>query len=229
MVAFFAKWKRPQILKAAAAIGVGAVLCGIPRWWAPGSPAGIAEPRYLSFRRSLEAGHPLQFSDLKLLPPRALAQPPAGALTDQDLSILRGATVATAVAEGAIVTFVDLELRGDSVRLGRKVPIGMRAFALPLEASMRLQATDYIDILSAAETLVEGALVLSVQRSEEGGQIWVALGPEEVGAVEKAVQTGKLKVALRNPEDKPSRRTKAHRGKLHPLHKRIEIWSEVHA
>jgi len=170
-----------------------------------------------------------------MLAARALARPPAGAVTDQELVALKGAVLLTGVKAGDLVTFSSLELRGDGVRLGRKVPLGMRAYPIRVQDEVPIQASDVVDIMLEPDApgespivLAEGVGVLSVESGPTGKEALVALAPEELELVEKALQRGKLKLTLRNPDEaragRPGQRLR--RPKTRRKAKRIEIWSE---
>lgn len=227
----FLHWRRASILPAVVSLVLGLTVCWQAHAWLYPVVPGIDEPRYLAYRRSLESGHPLQFTDLKMLPARSVGAPPRGAITDQDLVALKGAVLTVSVTEDQLVVFSQLELSGEGTRLGKKVPLGTRAFPIRVTENPGLQASDFVDVILTPErvgqnpaTLAEGVAVLSVQAGVEGTEVLVALTPEELELVEKGLQTGKLKLALRNPAEaaSPKRRALQTRSKA----KRVEIWEE---
>lgn len=225
--------RRKEFLPAVVALSLGSVLYWQARLWLT-KPVMLEAPHYLVYRRGLGNGHELQFADLKIVPPGSLAQVPPGAVTDQDLGSLRGSTLIASVEQGAPVTFNQLNLRGDAVRFGRRIPVGLRAYPLPVSDSLRIQASDYVDIVSVPArpgamptTLAEGVMVLGVQKNETSSEALVALSPDEVELVEKGLRTGTLKLALRNPTDVPRQRGPKRRPATpRSARKAVQIWSE---
>jgi Flp pilus assembly protein CpaB len=221
-------------LGAAIAVISGAAACWQARYLMTAEAPRISDPRYLFLVRDLPKGQPIQFADLT--PGYFRGTPgelPRGAVTDQDLEWVKGAVLRQAVVSGQCLTFAMLELRAGTGPIGKRIPRGMRAYELEVDRGVRVQAADSIDILSvpsrgeAPTTLVEGAVVLAADRAGGGLAVTVALEPDEVAWVEKAAQTGKLKIALRNPDDeKPPRRPQARRGRRRNLPQRVEVWSE---
>ncbi len=179
----------------------------------------------------------MQFSDYFLRGAGQLpGDVPHGAVTDQDLIFLKGATLRADAKHDHWVTFSELELRGDAARIGARIPHGMRAYELRLDESLKVQPTDSVDVLAVPRMrgespviLVEGATVLASEGAEDGSRVTLALEPSEVALVEKAAQTGKLKLSLRNPDDEnPPNRSHAGRSSRRRIPaERVEIWSEA--
>jgi hypothetical protein len=90
------------------------------------------------------------------------------------------------------------------VPLSLRVPKGKRAYSLELESFMPLSRGDRFDLFGQKETsgavasIVENILVLEAYPPK---QLVVALTADEIAWVEMAKQTGKLKVAVRGPDE----------------------------
>lgn len=118
-----------------------------------------------------------------------------------------------------------------AIPLSLKVPKGKRAYSLELEHSMPLSPGDRFDLFGQRESsgpmvsMVENILVLEVIGPR---QAVVALTADEIGWVEMARQTGKLKVAVRGPDDGATDRSKGpYRRRKRPLRaSQISIWED---
>jgi hypothetical protein len=191
----------------------------------------LSEPRYLAARRDLPEGFPVNFLDFTAVPrSRLKVSLPKGALTDQDLHLLKGAVFRTSVSEGALLTLDQLQLSPRWIGLGGVVPQGLRAYPLRPLNSLPVGQGDKIDILLVSgpdpgSSLVEGALVLQAGFRDPDFEVIVALSTDDIALLEKAQQRGKLSIALRNPQEAPaSRRNLKQRSRK--AKSNIEIWSE---
>jgi len=218
------------------AVVVGLIVCFEARVLLRSSKASIKDPRFLMVRRALDQGHAIHFMDLTLVRrSRLTGEIPAGALTDQDLPILKGAILKEPRSQGEILTLGGVQLSPAIAGLGSSVPKGKRAYLLDVPNSVQVRIGDKVDVFLSPDNpwelpmaLVEETLVLQVAYREDVGQVIVALSSAEIRILEKARQKGKLTLVLRNPEDKAPSRNKSSGKFLKQAIKtpRIEVLSE---
>jgi len=214
------------------ACGVGAAVFWEVRSGLLARAKGLSDPRYLVAKRDLSEGLAVSFSDLSFR--FADGTPvPSGAVTDQELHLLTDSKWSRGVRQGEWVTWASM--RPAPAGLGAAVPKGMRAHGVEFDASPPVFPKDRIDVLWRSEdsgqtpvALVEGAMVLRVQREAGRQSVVLALHPDDIPVLEKAVGGGKLSLSVRNPEEAPAHgsRRRPSFGGSRPLHRRIEIWSE---
>ncbi len=197
-------------------------------------PTQSEGPRYLVMRRSLPVGSSIGLADVTT---RSVAQsgarPAEETLTDQDLEVLKGATLKEALSHGDYVTWNNIEPGVAVSGLGVRVPPGKRAFVLPLNAKLRVRRGDRVDVICTPRedrefprVLVEGALVIDMAKTGSSVDVVLALSQTDIETVEKGRQTGTLNLALRNPsEETPKSRKRYPTARTAP-NKRVEIWSE---
>ncbi len=230
--------RRAPKLTAIVPIVVGLVIClevrsGIGR---RRREERIEDPRYLVARRELPAGQPVTAIDFTFASKAALGEAPPGALTDQELHLLHGATTRAPLRAGECLTRAAVRSIAAPETLSKKVPRGMRAYSIDPGGTLELSAGDHVDVLlsphdekDAPFVLVEGALIL---KPATDGEVVVAVSSAQIQILEKARRQGKLTVALRNPmDDSPGRpESNGSRGqrRRRPAgnHRSIEIFSE---
>jgi hypothetical protein len=203
---------RTGILTVAVCIAIGTVVCAeVVKYW--NDPRfRLEDPRYLVARRALVTGNAVSFLDFGLSPDVGAD---ADALTDQDVEILKGAKMASPLAVGEVLTRRHLAIPEGRPRLGARIPKGMRAYVVHPFEPPALRTGDKVDIVlspgSALDTpliLVEGATILDAGFRGEQFEAVLAVTAEEIQVVEKGKQRGKLKLALRHPDDIPRRLTR---------------------
>lgn len=159
--------------------------------------------RLLVARRALPEGVPIDARSFSYRPEvTAVAQ----SVDDQDLGLLRGATLAHPLDEGQVLTWPAV-LRDEKQPLAAKIPRGKRAYVLPGEHALDAFPGDRVDIhFSPAgdleptpASLVAESIVLLDRRGT--GEWVLALDPMEIGLLEKVRRKGKLTLSLRNPVD----------------------------
>lgn len=202
--------KQNLTMTAAIAVIVGLIVCFEASSLFSKRPS-INSPRFLVARRDLPSGHPVSLVDLALAGELSLKKIPRGAMTDQDLHLLKGAYLKQAISEGSVVALDGLNLSASVTGLGVAVPKGKRAYRLRAESGMEVRPGERIDILLVPKSthdmpilLVEGALIIQagqIRGEELECNLVVAVSAMEVAILEKAEQRGKLKIALRNPGD----------------------------
>lgn len=211
--------KQNLTVTAAIAVIVGLIVCFEASSLFSKKKPSINSPRFLVARRDLPSGHPISLVDLALAGERSLKEMPRGAMTDQDLHLLKGAYLKQAISEGSVVALDALNLSASVTGLGVAVPKGKRACRLRAESGMEVRPGERIDILLVPKNihdmpilLVEGALIIQAgeARGEEPRNLVVAVSRVEVAILEKAEQRGKLKIVLRNPGDRFSAGSHSH-------------------
>lgn len=201
----------------------------------------ITEPRYLITRRALPQGNPAHFLDLTAVPRSQVeGDLPAGALTDQDLHLVKGATFRQAMAARSFITVAMLHLSANVSHLGSTIPKGLRAYSLRPANELKVAPGDRVDIFvnpaDARELpiiLADGAPVLQAGTRDGIFEVVAAVSAEQVEWLEKGKQRGKLNIALLNPQDRSTKNStdaarlwlqKSNRRKVAP--RRIEVWAE---
>lgn len=215
---------------------VGLVVCLEARSFFSARAQGIRDPRYLVARRELSAGQAVHFLDFTFSHQQNVAK---GALSDQDLPLLRGATLNRTVKEGEILCIDALQRPFDSTALGASIPRGLRAYPIRPSNSLSVRRGDRVDVLLEPESpsempfaLLEGPLVLQVDvdaDSRGSEEVVLALSSDDIQLLEKAHQRGKLTIALRNPSDEApaaGRQTRHHLWRSAKRRPQIEILSE---
>ena len=201
-------------------------------------PHPMSEPRYLVARRALTAGEPIDFLDFALWYARDVGPIPRGALTDQDLDLLKSAVLESDLAEGAVLTAAKVSGPGGRVLSATAIPKGKLAYSFSAYDALMARGGDHIDILlepesrSSASTLVEDALVLEALPPTDDGEtpssrgLVVALGREEIELLENARHRGRLKIVLRNPQDSAQGLSSRHQLPEARTKRAVEILSE---
>jgi len=215
---------------------VGLVVCLEARSIFTSQLQGIRDPRYLVARRELSAGQAVHSLDFTFSPQQNV---PKGALSDQDLPLLRGSTLNRALKEGEILCIDALRLPFDNALLGTSIPRGLRAYPIHPSNSLSVRQGDRVDVQLQPESrsempfaLLEGPLVLQVDPDADGNgseEVVLALSSDDIQLLEKARQRGKLTIALRNPRDDapaPGRHTRHHLWHSALPRPQIEILSE---
>jgi pilus assembly protein CpaB len=179
------------------------------------------EIRILAVRRYVPAQARLQAADLRWRSmPRAFA--PTGAITQPEQAL--GLQTLVPFSEDEPLVLNKLALGEQS--LAAAVPPGQRALSLPVNAVTGLSGLvkpgDHVDVLllhgqgpqSQAGLLLQDATVLavgahlgreSVERSDRGGTVTLALDPAEAALALAAQANGALTLTLRAPgDDRPS-------------------------
>ena len=122
----------------------------------------------------------------------------------------------------------DLEkMKGNT--LSQQVPAGFRAYSLEVDSRLPIAAGDKIDLIYRSDistelpvTLLEAVQILMADLEQE--RLVVAIRPSDLPLLEKARQTGKLSIALRNDMEGPTRGKRASLSRKRA--KRIEVWTE---
>jgi pilus assembly protein CpaB len=168
--------------------------------------------------RDLALGEIIERSalDVKELPERYIEERHIEA---QDLERVLGARVTSTVHGGGALLWSDLDTAQEGRALAGLVRVGMRAFALPeqdLGFGGLLRPGDRVDVVFApvpsgpeAQVLISNALVLTVGgnlgQGEEGAQwgdrVTLSVSPEQANLLTQREGLGRLRLALRNPED----------------------------
>ncbi len=195
------------------------------------SDKAIEVPRLLALKRDLSEGTTLSLLDV-VVRLKGSHDVSDGVLTDQDLGSLRGATLKMGVSKGEWLTWEKIDTA--NVSLSGKIPSGKRAYLVTLPTLLRARRGDRADILFTPRdvkesplVLVEGASILEIGRTSEGTEIVMALSQAEIETVEKARQTGKLNLALRNPSDESKSMRKARPKKYRKaIRPGVEVWAE---
>ncbi len=183
------------------------------------------EDYLLVARRDLKGGHRVTLQDLSLVPESNWhVERSADALTDADLEFV-GRRLIADISGGTLFTRSLFKPPESKATWGAKVPKGFRAYALCVETVLPVQAKDRVDLVHSekrsAAQVAEDLLVLGVRPCEGGREVILAARPKDVELVEKARQTGKLTIVIRNPADKKRNR---HRKKTNPA--KVIIWNE---
>jgi len=231
--------KQPLVLILLMGGLVSAIIC-FELQHALGQGAALSDPRYLVSRRALEMGEAVSFLDFGQVSARdQKSPPPAGALTDQDWDRLKGATLSRGIREGEYLSSVSVRFPVRGGLRSSTIPAGLLAFAIAPSNTLGVRPGDRLDILLNPESaheapaiLIEDTLVLGIEAvTEEQGKnaVIIAVSQDEIELLEKAQQKGKLKIALRNPHDRPGRQRRINARKLWHTAKqppRVQIWSE---
>ncbi len=207
------KWLRPYlkrqwIFSAVVSIAVG-IIAAMESCSRSSNHDSLFSPRFLVVRRFLQKGHNLSLIDLGVQRVPNSKSVPLGALTDQDLHWAKGATLRRGLEKGSLITIDDIHLPARLTGLGKAIPRGMRAYSIVENPALSLVEGDRVDILSIPKNpqqqprlVVEGARV--VQPRTDQRSTLVAVAVQDVANLEKANQTGKLRIVLRNPLDEPT-------------------------
>jgi Flp pilus assembly protein CpaB len=213
------------------AVGAALAICLEVNSYLSGREIALIESRYLVARRDLPEGFPVNFLDfIAVARSRLKVALPKGALTDQDLHLLKGAIFRSAVSEAEVLCLDQLQLSSRWVGLGSAVPKGFRAYPLHPLNPLPVGQGDKIDILpvsgpDSGTPLVEGVLVLQAGFRDPDFEVIVALSSPDIELLEKGQQKGKLSIALRNPHEAPSARRQG-KPRSRKAKSTVEIWSE---
>jgi Flp pilus assembly protein CpaB len=202
------------------------------RFWATPVLYDIDSPRYLISRRSISQGTTFNSADFGAQARQGGEEVNAG-VTDQDLYLVQGSEFIQPVAAGVPLTWESLKLKGGRPRLGKKIPRGMRAYVLNPEF-IAVRSGDLVDVVLTPDTVVESpfilvdaASVLEAGFRRERFEVVLALSPGDIEMVEKGKQRGKLKIALRNPDDSSHQAKRLQSSRKRPENRQsIEILTE---
>lgn len=235
------KKHRKEIVGSLIAIVVGIATYYEVRSWR-GRENAIDAPRYLTAKRGLSTQSPIGVTDFSagFFDP---AVAPPEAYTDQDWHFIEGRKLRRPLGKGDFLLETDLEPRRES--LVHKIPKGFRAYSVSFEGASRVQSGDLVDVLTTSgeaaagsrsqsdfqaigEPVISGVKVLVAPRAPSFETV-LLLTPRQIQLLEMQRQSGKLTLALRNPEElpeatKPSRRNQ--RPKNREPNRRITIVSE---
>jgi len=222
--------RRPRTFLAGIALLTSICLC--LEYWAMTRRENSHGTFCLVMRRDLPEGTLLSLLDVAVAQQRSVGAP-GGALTDQDLEFIRGATLKKGLSRNDVLTWASID-PPLALGLGRKVPQGKRAYYLPVEGGLRVRRGDAVDIIFTPRdendsplVLVEEALVLEVTRNNKQPETVLALSQQDIETVEKGRQTGKLNLALRNPLEKaPASRKPRKKPPPRARRRGIEVWAE---
>lgn len=186
---------------------VGIAVCLEASSWLNRRDPNVIYPRVLLATRDLPVGQVLTQIDLdmKSVPPPK----PEGAVTDQDLHLVLGASLLHGLNAGEIISFDNLLLPANQKSFSKQVPRGMRAYSFEPENNIPTRVGDYVDIYlvkdrseAGATLLTEGVQVLALKGREQGAAtLLVAVMADDLPVLEKGRQLGKLIISLRNAED----------------------------
>ena len=188
----------------------------------------IKASRILVARRDLMEASPLRFVDLAFehLPTDKI---PSGALTDQDLQLVKGAILERSLKAGQVLTLEEIRLSPRVAGLSSTIPAGHRAYLLFSEQAKHLKYGDRVDVAVIAQgpeqaplILLERALVMDSDTDTQNNEVLLALTQEEINVLEENKRSGTLTVLLRNPTDL----TREGRSKRRKKVKGIEVWAD---
>lgn len=198
----------------------------------------LHDPRYLVANRRISEGELLTLLDFgyTLKVPESNVSETVW-FTDQDLEQLKGATARREILSGAHLSWDDVSASPRRVGFSKILPKGFNAYSLVQSEPMVLRRGEKVDVLFVSQNsmglpvlLAEEALVLDHVNGPQGSVSTLALTRDEIALMEKAKQTGKLKLSVRSSKDHPNRRvTKSLPGsrRSRPQKMRVEILSEV--
>lgn len=179
---------------------VGALLLLLSVLLLPGERGVQSVRRELIAKRDLSRGERFSPDDFRIHPNRSLSN--GEGVTDQQIHLLSGATYAVFKAAGEPLKFTDLEL-GRAAGRNRAIARGHRAYTIPVENARLVRSGDRIDILlrpnnrdSSPVVLVSDVEVLDRSGPGERADVTVSVPRRELQLLEKALQQGKLAVAL---------------------------------
>jgi Flp pilus assembly protein CpaB len=188
----------------------------------------LKDPRFLILLHDVPTNRAIDFADLNFVTEDNLhAKPDADSLTDQDLAFLNGVRTRNALARGTVLkrSFF-LSVRG----LSPQIPRGKRAYVAHFSDPVFGRPGDRVDVYRTSEDVSDPPRVLIEDvrlLGADGDEAVLALSREEIELMEKAHQSSKLTLVLRNPEEPAPRGEKLYpfsrtsRKKAH-----IEIHSE---
>lgn len=227
--------RRPLVLISLTAVVVGVVVSWEATSALRTSKQMIESQRLLVARRNLEKGDFLALTDFDAIAFSQTFESRGVPVTDQEIQKVRGRKLLKGVKQGEALTWDDVGPDSLTKSLGWRVPKGLVAYSLTPSNRLRVASGDRVDIIQRPEKgsesqapVVEGAEVLAVD--ENGGlpEVVVAVSRHEIQLLEKALQTGTLKIGLRNSGETF---TRSFSRKANLIRKRqgkgIEIWSEV--
>jgi len=226
-----ARFLRTGAGRATAIAVVGGGLYFAANLWGDAGARDANAPAYLVAERDLPEGHPLGVKDMDIFagdPRRETV--PQDAYSDQKLHWVLGRRLLRPLKAGEWIREGELDGRR-AKGLSRRVPSGHRAYSLQVDSRLPVAPGDRVDLVFRSEnpgdvpvTLLEGVLVLQADL-ETGGMI-VAVRPGELPLMEKAQQSGKLTVALRNDSEEMTQgRGNASLGRRQPK-ARVQLWTE---
>jgi Flp pilus assembly protein CpaB len=148
---------------------------------------------------------------------------------------LKGARLTQELGEGKALSWDVISLPDPVLPLGARVPRGLRAYSLNPSNRLEVGPRDYVDIMfnprgsdDFPAVVVEGARVLAVDPRKEPFEVVVAVTRHDIQLMEKALQKGTLKIALRNSQEIFSRHSNPGGRLFHGRKSRtIPVWSEV--
>ena len=205
VIKIFQGWeKKPTHL----IIGIGFIVGALVCWEAHtilNRSLRVEDPRYLVALRDLEVDHPISFIDFTL---RVSEEAVPGAISDQELHLLKGAKVKSKIRKGEIAQFDKLILSAAIGGLAKTIPKGYKAYPIRSSNRLAVRPGDRIDILLKPEKtgdipigLLESVLVLELRSQEGDEELVVAASVADIQLLENAGQHGKLVIALRSSED----------------------------
>jgi len=176
-------------------------------------PVSMSEPRVLVANRDLSEDETVSLTDLNIVPNSKLpATPKAKVFSDQELFLLNGKKLKTAVKKGEPIT-VDLIELGQKQNHLISIPNGRRAYFVETIASAMVSPGVNVDLVlkpfldnKSSLILVENVLVLSVEKQSEASGVIIALTPDEIEWVERNLRIGRIVLAVRNPNEPTTRR-----------------------
>lgn len=176
-------------------------------------PVSMSEPRVLVASRDLSEDETVSLTDLNIIPHSKLPViPKSKVFSDQDLFLLNGKKLKTAVKKGEPIT-IDLIESSQNRKHLISIPNGRRAYFVETTATAMVSPGVYVDLVlkpfldaKSSLILVENVLVLSVEKQSEASGVIVALTPEEIEWVERNLRMGRIVLAVRNPNEPTTRR-----------------------
>jgi Flp pilus assembly protein CpaB len=172
------------------------------------SPAKIKDPRILVAARDLSEGELLKSTDFQLssLEDLHLASGEK-ALSDQEFFMIQGRRLKKSLSRGNPLLF-EAVFKSDADLVYRNIPRGRRAYFVETDHLELVQSGDKVDLVLKTSSsikntliLVEDVLILSVDKTSEIPGVILALTPEEIEWVEKNLGSGKVVLAVRNPNE----------------------------
>lgn len=175
-----------------------------------GQPFDLSMPRYVICRRDLFPGYRVSLRDFSFIPSKQVpGKIPLDALTDQDLELLRGATLRTRMNSKAVLTLGDLHIDNPNSRFSPSIPKGYRAYLVGgLQIPSVLSPGDQVDVVftpangdGGSRTIFEGIKVLKSRTVGEETAVLLALPPTFVPVLEHVKNRGKVSLTLRSRSD----------------------------
>ncbi len=174
---------------------------------------------YLVAVRDLLPGEGVEFSDFTLASAPRDLELRSVAISEDRLQEVNHRRFKKRLARGEFLTLNHLE----PIQSGRRqIPRGTRAYLIRPDPWIPVGEGDQVDVLGRLEAkepleVVAGpSEVLAVDTTEAQRGVVLALRPDQITWVEKALRSGTLKVAVRSPQDRSAAKIRKRRIRKKP-------------